>query len=280
MPILQRMNSRVYLYRPVAKDAAVQQTNSPSLIMMFGWMDGRLQHEQKVIDALHRRHPSATILLVKSSLSDLFMTQTRLETLLSPAIDIICSRYWDGILMHMFSNGGGFMFVVLHKALTKREQLSPGVTMQIGSHVVCVFDSLPGDRALRTLLALAAPKSPLLYILSVPVIAAVCGVWELIHALHGNPPLFQEYRRTLLAPSLLPSITHPSGSQSRRLYIYSVKDHIIRYEDVERHIKEAERIGLVVDAEKYEHSQHIGHMRCDEKRYWDAVDSSWARAKL
>ncbi|VDB86875.1 unnamed protein product [Peniophora sp. CBMAI 1063] len=278
MPSLQKLTPSVYFFRP-ADDALTHPTDSPSLIMMFSWMDAQLRHEQKFVDALHQLYPTATIVLIKSALSTAFATQANLEHVLEPVVEILLSRHWDGILMHMFSNGGGFMFMALHKALAKRHK-PDSETAHRGPRVVCVLDSLPGDHGLDSLLLVAGPKNPLLYALSVPIFAAACGALALGDTLRGNGPMFTEFRRILLTSDPLPTITETSRTQPPRLYIYSIKDRTIRSQNIERHIEEAKRLGIVVDVERYEDSPHVGHMRCDEKRYWNAVKGAWARAKL
>ena len=60
-----------------------------------------------------------------------------------------------------------------------------------------------------------------------------------------------------------------------RLYVYSVKDPMVGWEDVEAHSRTAEKHGWVVRREKWEASGHCGHMYDDPQRYWNAVENVW-----
>ncbi|TVY44713.1 hypothetical protein LOCC1_G003082 [Lachnellula occidentalis] len=63
-----------------------------------------------------------------------------------------------------------------------------------------------------------------------------------------------------------------------RLYIYSVADDMVAWQDVEEHAKDAEKLGYTVYMEKYQDSGHAAHMMVDRERYWGAVDRLWQTA--
>lgn len=61
----------------------------------------------------------------------------------------------------------------------------------------------------------------------------------------------------------------------RRTYIYSESDRIISYSDIEAHARDAKEKGYRVKLERFEGTQHVAHVRGDEKRYWDVVTDIW-----
>ena len=60
-----------------------------------------------------------------------------------------------------------------------------------------------------------------------------------------------------------------------RLYIYSTKDKLIDWKDVEEHAHDAEAVGYKTTLVKYLDSGHTAHLMSDEKRYWGAVTALW-----
>ena len=60
-----------------------------------------------------------------------------------------------------------------------------------------------------------------------------------------------------------------------RLYVYSGKDEMIRWRDVEAHADEAQAKGYKVEKVRYLDSVHAGHLFQDDGRYWGAVTRLW-----
>jgi len=77
--------------------------------------------------------------------------------------------------------------------------------------------------------------------------------------LRPKPAGIDKMRLDLNDPTLLPQ-------ETKRLYIYSKTDSIIRWQDVERHIEDARKAGIEVTVEKYEESPHVTHARMDGNR--------------
>jgi pimeloyl-ACP methyl ester carboxylesterase len=67
--------------------------------------------------------------------------------------------------------------------------------------------------------------------------------------------------------------------EARRAYIYGENDEMIASSHVERHAREAQKNGYVVQMEKFAGSGHVLHMRQDEKRYWTIVNEVWEGSK-
>lgn len=56
-----------------------------------------------------------------------------------------------------------------------------------------------------------------------------------------------------------------------RCYLYSVRDSLIKYQDVEKHATKAEGRGVQVLKVRFVGSEHCHHVREDGGKYWGAV---------
>lgn len=139
-----------------------------------------------------------------------------------------------------------------------------------------IFDSCPGTasytatmRAFNTMVHFA----PLRVLLAIFMYVSF-KLAAIRKRLFGTP-LFWEQRRTELnQPTVLPWLT----KSSPRLYIYSTRDSMIRWQDVESHAKDAEKWCARVRREKFDDSEHVMHMRKDPKRYWRVIKEVWTAA--
>ena len=103
----------------------------------------------------------------------------------------------------------------------------------------------------------------------------VSFTWATVRKCLFGVPLFWEQRRIQLnQPSILPWLT----KSSPRLYIYSTRDNMIRWQDVESHAKDAEKWCTRVKTERFEDSGHVAHMRKDPVRYWRLIKEVWTAA--
>jgi len=175
-------------------------------------------------------------------------------------------------LIHVFSNGGAHRLTHLSKLLAKEQQMAPKA-IKVG----VIYDSLPGtmESLSASLSAFTAGirSSIIKYAMFIPLTL----IWALVRTtqfITRTPDAIEESRVVLNSQNPLPWIT-PS---TPRLYIYSASDKITPYAAVEAHIAEAKRAGLNITAEKFEGSSHVGHMRKDPTRYWDAVKQLWSTA--
>ena len=66
------------------------------------------------------------------------------------------------------------------------------------------------------------------------------------------------------------------GNEAGRCYIYSEKDAMVDWHDVELHARDAVERGFTVRTEKFQGSGHVAHARIDgERRYWAIVRDLW-----
>ncbi|KAJ7486405.1 hypothetical protein B0H11DRAFT_1861328 [Mycena galericulata] len=275
---LTPLNSHVLLGKPNESVVGVD-TLSPTLILLFGYMDARSAHLQKYADNLHTQFPSATIVVIKSFSDFFWSSNNHLESVLMPVVDILKSQAAtkdiSGILVHVLSNGGGFNYMTFHKLLEKLAFTGP--LMPKGPSSALILDSTPGDDGLASSISFAAPASPLLRLITVPLIALLYGIFCAINTVRGNTPIFEQLRATLLSPDVLPGVMGSKGAvrDTPRMYIYSKADKVAEPARIKAHLEEAQRSGFDVRVEVYETTAHVGHAHKDPERYWASVRELW-----
>ena len=68
--------------------------------------------------------------------------------------------------------------------------------------------------------------------------------------------------------------------EGKRCYVYSVKDSMVGWRDVEAHAQDAEMKGFAVQRERFEGSEHCAHVRGDgRERYWMIVREFWSESR-
>ena len=66
-----------------------------------------------------------------------------------------------------------------------------------------------------------------------------------------------------------------SPGTTPRVYLFSEKDDMIYWRDVERHGVEAARNGVRTMLVRFRNSGHCNHVKEDEGKYWRAVREVW-----
>ena len=117
------------------------------------------------------------------------------------------------------------------------------------------------------------PKNPVAHSIGSGLLHILLGVWFCYVYLTGNEQIVDTVRKGLNDTDLF-------STAASRLYVYSVADKLIFWQDVEAHATEAETKGYKVQTVKYLESGHTAHLLQDEKRYWNAVSGLWDSAYL
>lgn len=265
----------VWLFRPTASASATSRpTTEPTICLLFGWLNARVEHLRKYASKLHELYPSSIIVIVECTNSFFFASQRAQDAALEPVVQTLLNLSQDGqlstILIHSFSNAGGFQLVKLQSLL--RRSWPPSLPP---ARCALILDSGPGDRGLPSVLSSMAPKNTFLYFLSVPIFALLYGIFVLRTMCQGRPPLFTELRDALLVDELLPPLMR---NPVPRLYIYSASDDVVKSRFIEEHIALAAASGVIVATERYTQSDHVAHARADASRYWDRVQNFWREA--
>jgi len=235
-------------------------------------MSARLVHVEKYIEGYRRLYPTSHVILIRSAVPDLLYRPTRTQyRWLTPAINVIlttCSTADNRrpeILLHIFSNGG------CHNTLNLIRHFQEATSLPFPSHVK-ILDACPGRGTLKESInsvSASLPRPPLVRIaLSVFLYLLMCVYW-LSFAPFGIPDPIERIRQALNDEVLM-------KAEIRRGYVYSTRDTMVNWRDVEAHAVDAERRGYAVRKEKFGASEHCAHVRIGGgERYWAVVDSFW-----
>lgn len=257
----------------------------PTVILLFGWMGAKLSHLLKVTVGYEKIYPFATQILVRSEVMSFAKPQSMQSAHLRPITETLkalgCITSLKGndtapevattkhrILLHVFSNGGCYQVQTLSK------QLSQYSGTNVNASAI-IFDSCPGGDNLSTSLRTFGRINflPLRVIVIISVFAFYFYV-NIRRVAFGIPPLLETIKAHIIQPDLLPW----SQKNTPRLYIYSTTDNVVPWQEVESHVKDAERVCTDVRKERFEGSMHASHMMHDPDRYWRAVQDLWNAA--
>jgi len=235
-------------------------------------MDARPRHIAKYTAGYEKLYPSARILAITTtSLDAAFTTWAANLKRISPALEILYTLPPNSkLLLHSFSDGGSFTSTfIAKKYLDKMGKMLPTTAM--------ILDSSPGRASYEGTVrafSVALPKNPIIKFIGILGIRLVWWLYRIasllrgLFVLDGHLNLVERARVDLNTKSLM-NIDTP------RLYIYSEADDMVAWNLIEEHIEEAEKLGYVVDREKFLESGHCGHLMFDMKRYWTAVQKIW-----
>ena len=136
-----------------------------------------------------------------------------------------------------------------------------------------ILDSSPAVGDLGNIIrafTIAIPNPVARYI-ALPIIYVIHALRLSIVKAIGGETMEIQYLKTLLQPRLLPWMS----AQTPRLYVYSKRDELVPWKDVQKHADAAKKSGLNVCCEVYEGSAHVAHMRHDPERYWTSILGLW-----
>ncbi|KDQ59158.1 hypothetical protein JAAARDRAFT_175911 [Jaapia argillacea MUCL 33604] len=264
----------------------------PRLVLIFGWMGAQLPHLHKYSQAYSKLYPDATQVLVRCErsvfsrtevakqesmipvaevLEDLGYIPSSVRTKPDPATPDVDEAGNRSVLVHAFSNGGGYQLSTLSRVLAKRkiERLSPIAN-------ALILDSCPGSGGVSTSVTAFTShiRNPFIRYPSAILVWLFFSSSHLLAIILRRKPWVDALKETLNKPDLLPWM----DKNTPRLYIYSKTDHLIPWKQIEAHAKEGEEKGFDVRSEVFEKSDHVAHARTDPKRYWGAVEDVWNAA--
>lgn len=257
--------------------------SDPEIIVLCTWLGGASASRiAKYTNRYRELHPTSPILLIRTVFNDLaFRSFAVLRQRLAPAIRVL-NRFaangidlgnfrYTGILLHIFSNGGGNMATQLAMALrTSISWRTPASPFRL-----VIFDCCPGLTTFRKQYSAAVhslpPTQPINAIGRAILLPFVGGVSILqdLRLYSGG----RELQRDLNDAKIL-------GSNPHRLYLYSTVDPMFDYLGIEAHRDNGHQKGYKVDSEKFDNATHCALMLSDETRYWGAIQRSWEKALL
>jgi hypothetical protein len=257
-----RLNHSIWNHQPTSRTPS----NDPDFVLIVPWMDAQPRHIAKYTAGYEMLYPSAQILAITTSSYDVaFNTTAANINRISPALEILYALPPNTkLLLHFFSNGGGFTTMLLAKCYKKKMEKPLPVA-------ATVFDSTPGrDKWPESVRAIAVglPKNIVLRTIGTLILHLMYAFYVFGYLLTGQEDLVEQTRRALNDKSLF-------DLDAPRVYIYSVADDMVDWRDVEEHGEEAMKLGYTVNREKYLAGGHAGHLIEDPKRYWSIVQELW-----
>ncbi|KAL3446015.1 hypothetical protein BJX65DRAFT_319112 [Aspergillus insuetus] len=264
----------IYLYTP--------HTPPTALIILCTWLGGASPRRiAKYTAGYARLFPTALILLITTTIAEITVKSFAVvKERLAPARDVI-SQFLNAngeggdtstpVLLQIFSHGGSNIGTQLMRSI--REDCLAKHDRFISALRLVIFDCCPGDSAfIRQYNAAAvslppAKTYPIRNLLGKALLYPSIGLLSVLQAA-GVMSDVEGLRTELNEPSLF-------GSLARRLYVYSVEDEMVRWEDVERHMEEGRGCGYLVHGEKFERGAHCALVMLDEERYWGSVQRAW-----
>jgi hypothetical protein len=232
-------------------------------------MDATARHISKYTADYEKLYPSARILAITSTLTDLtFASEAAKFKRLAPILEILYALPPDAkLLVHFFSNTGALIMMTLLR--TYREKL--GSVLPVSAVVI---DSSPGranyEATIRAL-SVSLPKNVILRVIGGFLLRVFYWLYILRAVMSGRGEEVEQSRKVLNDNDFL-TVSAP------RVYIYSVADPMVDWHYVEEHAEEAERSGYKVEREKFLKSGHVAHLLTDEDRYWATVQRLWKTA--
>lgn len=250
--------------------------NTPILILPFSWTGASPGPFSKYTAECISMFPNAPIILITTTLSDLiFRSSQHKQSILFPAIDYITSRHLDSAIhIQCFSEGGS------HKAIefAKTYLSASGSRQPLTS--LCL-DSTPGSHQYHRLshaFALSLhptasiqlpPSNYLLRTFGLLFAYLLLSLFWCFYILYGPKKNIMTRIRRGLEDQRLWDTWHVS-----RCYLYSEKDRLIKWQDVERHAAKAGKRGVRVLKVRFRGSEHCCHVKEDRERYWRGI--RWA----
>lgn len=257
-----RLNQAVYIHQPNSNDSS----RDPGLILLAAWMDASIRNVAKYTAGYEKLYPSARILVIMTSSTDVvFRSETANLNRVAPVLDILYSLPSDvRFLVHSFSNGGALTTSLIAREFVAKTGRQLPVT-------ALVLDSSPGKAthqgAIRAL-AVGLPKFFIFRWLIVIAISIYYWMTKFLYWITLRIDMLKKTREELNTSALF-------RLEAPRLYIYSVKDYIVAWQEIEEHVGEAKKSGYRVDTEKFSDTAHAGHLKGNDERYWGCVKRVW-----
>jgi hypothetical protein len=284
------LSGNVFLFEPTASRSDTQEIAKPSsadtdptVVVFYAWGGAVPKHIMKYVDTYRDMFPLAHIIVVTGDYySAMFDKVSTLAEKVSPAIKYIFdptlsaarpnSASNERLLLHAMSNVGMSRYVASLWAYQKLV----GISTAKLPYDLLIFDSTPGTGAadpLRWSIALAhswKDRSPLPMAVMQPIYYVFVTARYLLALAQGRGDMNHRLRN-------LPNDTERATTAAPRLYMYGIKDQLIEWREVERHMAESAKLGFKCETEVFQDSNHVSHMRVEPQKYWGAVRNAWTK---
>ncbi|KAI9068373.1 DUF829-domain-containing protein [Trametes sanguinea] len=252
--------------------------NSPTLILIFGWLGAKKPTLQKYSDAYRGLYPSSAQLVVNADTLRFWKLPSVRDRAMEPVVNKVAEYlsitkegHAPRILLHVMSNGGVCSLVDLASAMRRR-----GLQAPAGTKCAIVFDSAPAPVTFSIMnrAFTAAIRSTLKKYLAMAILSTVYLCTRLIQILFRRPKAMDYEMAALNDPAFLPW----TSKRTPRLYLYSSGDTIVPAPGVEQHMNQARSVGFPVHSAHFGKSAHVSHARNDPEKYWNSIKSFWEEA--
>ncbi|KAK0612032.1 hypothetical protein B0T14DRAFT_393554, partial [Immersiella caudata] len=251
---------------------------TPDLILITSWTGALPKHIAKYTLSYNQLYPGVPLMVITTTIWDLALhtLDTKIKSV-GPAAEYMLGTKREKILLHAFSEGGAHKAVCLARAYLLAAAAAGGEGHGKKLPIrAFVFDSTPGTPRYASNVAAfkrSLPRNPAARALGLPIGASVLGVtWVLFIVFVGyENNLISETRRALNDEGLWVDVRG-----APRTYLFSERDDLINWRDVERHgVESAEKLGVRSLLVRFRMSGHCGHARGNEGVYWGAVRRTW-----
>ncbi|KAJ5115281.1 Protein of unknown function DUF829 TMEM53 [Penicillium alfredii] len=259
-----KLGPSVYMQDPV------EPTKPGPVIFIAFWLNALPRTLAKYLVAYRQLVPSARIIFVGSSSTDLLWHSTARaqQARVAPAVEALrASASLDNpVFVHFFSNGGLFTISNVLQAY----KAATGTPLPISSMIV---DSAPGTASIPssvTAISYALPDIWLLRLVGKGFMYLFLSLAKLVQTLTRSLDPITLANRVINDPTLVQAVN--SKGALARCYLYSDVDGLIDPRDVEKHADESEAQGLIVRRELFKGAPHVGLMRAAPDRYWGVIN--------
>ncbi|KDR78703.1 hypothetical protein GALMADRAFT_244205 [Galerina marginata CBS 339.88] len=303
----------IYLHKPLHNANHLENLNSkgrsqlaeslqpPTFILIFTWMGAKVPHLLKYSNVYSEIYPESTQIIVRSEPSFFWGSKSTKEAHLQPVVEALellgclppvlnCSKLVreatiepilpypaPRVLVHAFSNGGSWQLSTLGDILSCRARSSQYATVKF-LPTALVLDSCPGHGGINgTLRAFSGViRSPILRGVAKFVIRLIYLYVALRRKFSFSRPrtALDHMKARLQSVDLLPWFSEDTP----RLYLYSMKDDVVPYHEVEKHAEQTRALGFLVTQEKFADSPHVAHAKVYPQQYWGAIQTLWESA--
>lgn len=262
-----QLSDPVYYYRP--EPSRQQDASSPSLVLLFPWLNATPRHILKYTSMYQELYPDTPIMLITTDFREMFSSVNVVMDSYRPANNLPS----ENILVHIFSNGGSYSLTLFAEQYL-RERNKP-LPMS-----VLIIDSAPGGSSFhdsiikaRKAFSVGLPKPffirwPLMIFIT--LVLFISYIWNLIR---GKKQRIDRVRGKMNDERVL-------RKEAPRWYIYSKGDKLIGWQHVEKHIKEAKSMGYTVKSTRWDKEDHVSFLRTRGDEYVQIVKNAWAQGTL
>lgn len=269
-----RLNTIVSIYDPTNEASSSTEGRrpnkalagaSPQTILFLSWGDAKPRYIEKYTTVYSELYPEAKIILVQTGVADFFYRpESTQRKLVEPVVKMLAEVDEESLLVHVMSNAGSTRWAKINKLYVE----STGRTL---SSAPTILDSAPGRAHFKQTwasLTQSLPRSFLPRMLFSLIFGTALCIMHLGMLVTPGPDIYDSVRAQL-------NDTAVAVKGARRCYIFSEKDEIIGWEDVEAHATDAERRGWSVEKFKVEGSTHVGHLKQEPELYREAIIRTW-----